>query len=96
MEDVHDALSDVVELIMTHKSKNRLSRVLMSTLFKQRQDELDAVVDRAILRLHVSGKVPRMHVSGVNLVIVVTQPMSLGREMCFRRTQVHLTRELRF
>lgn len=54
MEDVHDAVCDLVELIKTYQSKNRLSKVLMSTLFnKRRQDELDAVVDRANLRLHV-------------------------------------------
>lgn len=55
MEDVHDAVFDLVELIKTYQSKNKLSKVLMSTMFKRRQDELDAVVDRAILRLHVSG-----------------------------------------
>lgn len=54
MEDVHDAVLDLVELIKTYQSKNKLSKVLMSTLFRRRQDELDAVVDRAILRLHVS------------------------------------------
>lgn len=55
IEDVHDAISDLVELIKTYRSKNKLLQVLMSTLFKRRQDELDAVVDRAITRLQVSG-----------------------------------------
>ena len=54
IEDVHDAISDLVELIKTFQSKNKLSRLFMSTLFKRRQDELDAVVDRAITRLQVS------------------------------------------
>lgn len=35
MDDVHDAISDLVELIKTYQSKNKLSKVLMSTLFKQ-------------------------------------------------------------
>lgn len=59
IEDVHDAIFDLVELIKAFQSKNKLSKVLMSTLFKRRQDELDAVVDRAIMRLQVS--VPRLY-----------------------------------
>ena len=54
IDDVHDAISDLVELIKTFKSKNKLSKLFLSTLFKRRQDELDAVVDRAIIRLQVS------------------------------------------
>lgn len=53
IEDVHDAISDLVELTKVYQSKNKLSKVLMSTLFKRRQGELDAVVDRAITRLQV-------------------------------------------
>lgn len=55
VEDVHDAIADVVELVKTYQSKNKLSKILMSTLFKRRQEELDAVVDRAVVRLQVSG-----------------------------------------
>lgn len=51
---MYDAISDVVQLVKTYQSKNRLSKLLMSTLFKRRQEELDAVVDRAIARLQVS------------------------------------------
>ena len=54
LEDVHDAIFDLVELIKTFQSKNKLSKLLLSTLFKRRQDELDAVVDRAITRLQVT------------------------------------------
>ncbi|CAM9813426.1 unnamed protein product, partial [Ectocarpus sp. 6 AP-2014] len=53
IEDVHEAIFDLVELIKTYQSKNKLSKVLMSTLFKRRQDELDAVVDRAMVRLQL-------------------------------------------
>ena len=56
LEDVHDAIFDLVELIKTFQSKNKLSKLFLSTLFKRRQDELDAVVDRAIMRLQVSGR----------------------------------------
>lgn len=55
IEDVQGAISDLVELIKTYQSKNRLSRLFLSTLFKRRQHELDAVVDRAINRLQASG-----------------------------------------
>lgn len=53
IEDVHDAIFDMVELIKAYQSKSKLSKVLMSTLFKRRQEELHAVVDRAIIRLQV-------------------------------------------
>lgn len=54
IQDVHDAVADLVELIKTYKSKNKLSQVLMSTLFKQRQEEANAVIDSAISRLQVN------------------------------------------
>ncbi|CAM9415830.1 unnamed protein product [Ectocarpus fasciculatus] len=53
IEDVHEAIFDLVELIKTFQSKNKLSKLFLSTLFKRRQDELDAVVDRAIMRLQL-------------------------------------------
>ena len=55
IEDVHDAILDLVELIKTYQSKNKLSRVLISTLFRRRQDEMGAAVERAILNLQVSA-----------------------------------------
>lgn len=55
IEDVHGTIFDLVELIRTYQSKNRLSQLFMSTLFRRRQEELDAVVDRAIMRLQVGG-----------------------------------------
>ncbi|CAM9894223.1 unnamed protein product [Ectocarpus fasciculatus] len=61
IEDVHDAVFDLAELIKTFRSKNKVSKVLMSTLFKRRQDELDAVVDRAILRLQLGLQVQVGH-----------------------------------
>lgn len=53
MEDVRDAVSDLVDIIKTYQSKGRLSQVVMSTLFKRRQDEAEGVIDAAISRLHV-------------------------------------------
>ena len=54
IEDVHGAIFDLVQLIKTYQSKNKLSRLFMSTLFKRRQEELNAIVDQAIMRLQVS------------------------------------------
>ena len=55
---MHDAVFDLVELIKTYQSKNKLSKVLMSTLFKQRQMELEAVIDRVVVRLQVRVVLP--------------------------------------
>lgn len=56
IEEVHYAVEDLVELIMTYQSKNKLSKVLMSTSFKRRQDDLEAAIDRALGRLQVSSR----------------------------------------
>lgn len=53
IEDVHNAIHDLVELLKTFQSKIKLSKMFLSTLFKRRQEELDAVVDRASMRLQV-------------------------------------------
>ena len=58
IQDVHDAIADLVELIKTYQSRSALSKVLMSTLFKRRQEEADAIIDRATSRLHVSKLPP--------------------------------------
>lgn len=55
IEEVHYAVEDLVELIMTYQSKNKLSKVLMSTSFKRRQDDLQVAIDRALGRLQVSS-----------------------------------------
>lgn len=61
IEEVHEAIFDLVELIKTFRRKNKLSKLFMSTLFRRRQEELDAVVDRAIMRLQVTGVRPLLH-----------------------------------
>lgn len=70
LEDVHDAIFDLVELVRAYQSKNKLSQLLTSTLFRRRQEEMGAVVDRAILGLHVSGT--------ISFVAVGTSHESLG------------------
>lgn len=54
MEDVHAAIFDLAELIKTYQSRNRIHKLLVSTLFNRRQDEMGAVIDRAISSLQVS------------------------------------------
>ena len=54
IEDVREAVADLVEIIRTYQSRNKVSQVLVSTLFKRRQEEAEAVIDRAIWRLNVS------------------------------------------
>ncbi|CAM9849968.1 unnamed protein product [Ectocarpus sp. 6 AP-2014] len=61
MEEVHDAVSDLVELIKTYKNKSKVGKVLTSTLFKRRQGELNAVIDRAIWGLHLGLQVQVGH-----------------------------------
>ncbi|CBJ27854.1 conserved unknown protein [Ectocarpus siliculosus] len=61
MEEVHDAVSDLVELIKTYQNKSKVGKVLTSTLFKRRQGELNAVIDRAIWGLHLGLQVQVGH-----------------------------------
>lgn len=43
-----------MDLIKTYRSKNRVSKVLTSSLFKRREDEANLAIDRAINRSNVS------------------------------------------
>ncbi|CAM9095208.1 unnamed protein product [Ectocarpus sp. 6 AP-2014] len=61
MEEVHDAVSDLNDLIKTYQNKSKLAQLLTSTLFKRRQDELNAVMDRAIWGLHLGLQVQVGH-----------------------------------
>lgn len=54
MEDVRESIDDLVQLIQTYKSKKMLSKVMVSSLFKRRQEEAEAVINMAITRLQVS------------------------------------------
>lgn len=54
IEDVQTAVGDMVALIKTYRSKKRLSQVMVSTMFKRRIAETEAVIDQAILDLKVS------------------------------------------
>lgn len=53
LEDVHEAVRDLVQIMRTYHSKNKMSQVIVSSLFKRRLEEAEAVVDVAISRLQV-------------------------------------------
>lgn len=55
IEEVHAAVQDMVELIKTYRSKRRISKVIVSTMFKRRMEETEATIDRAISDLKVSS-----------------------------------------
>ena len=55
LEDVYDSVSDLVDIMQTYNTKSKISRLFMSTLFKRRQEEAEAVINRAISRLQVSS-----------------------------------------
>ena len=55
IEDVHAAVEDMVGLIRTYRSKRRISKVIVSTMFKRRMEETEATIDRAISDLKVSS-----------------------------------------
>lgn len=55
IEDVHDAVADLVEIIKTYRSKHKMAQVMTSTIFKRRQEEAEALIDRAVSHLHVSA-----------------------------------------
>ncbi|CAM9206277.1 unnamed protein product [Ectocarpus sp. 12 AP-2014] len=82
IEDVHDAIFDLVELIKTFQSKNKLSKLFLSTLFKRRQEELDAVVDRAIMRLQLGLQLQVGHDMGSvkDSIKAVEQGMNLYKQ----------------
>ena len=54
LEDVHDAVDHLVDLIKTYHSKNQLAQVMTSSLFQRRQEEAEAVIDSAVAQLQVS------------------------------------------
>lgn len=53
IKDVQTAVGDMVELIKTYRSKRKISQVIVSTMFRRRMEEAEAVIDRAISDLKV-------------------------------------------
>lgn len=53
VEDVFDAVEDLVEIIKTFESKNRLGQIISSSLFKRRVEKAEALIDSTIVRLQV-------------------------------------------
>eukprot|EP00904_Undaria_pinnatifida_P011787 jgi/Undpi1/7739/HiC_scaffold_23.g10212.m1 len=61
VEDVRDSVADLVPIIKTYQSKGRLSQIMMSTLFKRRQEEAEAVIEAAVARLQFGLQVQMGH-----------------------------------
>lgn len=55
IENVQEAISDLVDLIKTFKSKNKITQVVVSTMFKTRMDETQAVINQTFSELVVSS-----------------------------------------
>lgn len=53
LEDVQDAVGDLVEILQTHQSKHKMLRVFLFTLCKKRQEEAEATIHVAMQRLQV-------------------------------------------
>ena len=54
IENVQDAIGDMLGLIRTYNSKKRITQVVVSTLFKRRMEETDAVINQTFADLMVS------------------------------------------
>lgn len=59
LSDVREAIGDMVELIQTYKSKNRILQIITSSLLKKRQGELEVAINMAINRLQVCNGIER-------------------------------------
>ncbi|CAM9572153.1 unnamed protein product [Ascophyllum nodosum] len=82
LEDVYDSVSDLVGVMQTYNAKGKISRLLVSTLFKRRQEEAEAVLNRAISRLQLDLQVQAGH----DLVSVGRDVQTIKAE---RKTQEH-------
>lgn len=51
LEEVRESIDDLVQLIHIYRRKNRMVRVMTSTLFRRRQEELEAGINLAVNRL---------------------------------------------
>ena len=54
---MHFQVQNLVNLIKMYQNKNKLSKVLMATSFKRRQEDLEVAIDRALQNLQV-GPLP--------------------------------------
>lgn len=53
LDDVQDSIQDMVQIMQSYRSKNMLSRVFVSSLFKKRQEEAEEGINACIQRLQV-------------------------------------------
>lgn len=53
LEDVQEAIKDMAQIMESYKSKNMVSKLLVSTLCKRRQEEAEEAINAAVHRLQV-------------------------------------------
>lgn len=53
LNDVRESVGDLVQFIHMYRGMNRVAKITMSSLYKRRQEEAEAVINTAITRLQV-------------------------------------------
>lgn len=53
VEDVYDSVKSLVGIMQTYKARGKMSKLLVSSLFKRRQEEAETVIKDAISSLQV-------------------------------------------
>ncbi|CAM9869295.1 unnamed protein product [Ectocarpus fasciculatus] len=74
VQKVEDAISELLQLINTYKSKNTFVQVVTSKLFKRRKEQLEAVVKQALSDLNFTMEV---HI-GTNVNEIGTNVKEIG------------------
>lgn len=66
LEDVHDSVNSLVGVMQTYKTKGKMSKLFMSSLFKRRQEEAEAVINNAISSLQVGLEIVRVYCAALS------------------------------
>ncbi|CAM9669528.1 unnamed protein product, partial [Laminaria digitata] len=61
LEDVHESIADMVQIMQSYKNKNMVSKVFVSTLCKRRQEEAEAAINSTVQRLQLGLQVRAGH-----------------------------------
>ena len=62
LEEVRISVNDLLQIMQAYRSKNKLSRILVSSLFKRRQEEAETAIDKALSRLELQVRLPNRDV----------------------------------
>eukprot|EP00903_Cladosiphon_okamuranus_P009797 g9314.t1 len=81
LDDVQDSIQDMVQIMQSYRSKNTLSRIFVSSLFKKRQEEAEDGINACIQRLQLG-----LQVSLGNKLESVEEAVQEGLELQRRAT----------